>query len=122
MIYELVVDADRNIANRAFEYLITNSIHSPISKVEKKNGIPEKSIILFRVIQYLEKYSTDENEIDHVYFFVKNCAGNAEEIVNEFNKDVLNVEEMTLMLLNQQNSFGFTGRQLHLLVVDDSLT
>ena len=87
-----------------------------------KSGIPEKNIILFRVIQYLEKYSTDENEIEHVYFFVKNCAGNSDEIVNEFNKDILNVEEMTLMLLNQQNSFGFTNRQLHLLVVDGFLT
>lgn len=116
LVYELAVDADRAIANRAFDYLSKYNFNQPLSKKDKKTGMPEKSMILMRVLQFLEKYAADENETNHVYFFVKNCAGSVKEIITEENKNVLNVEEMVHLLNNQKNSYGLSTRQLSLLV------
>ena len=105
LIFELAVDRERAVANRAFDYLSKYCFNQPLSKKEQKAGIPEKSVILVRVIQYLKKFATDENEINHVYFFVKNSAGNASSLITEENQNVLNVEEMVHLLTNQKNSF-----------------
>lgn len=117
LIYELAVDSDRSIANRAFEYLSNYSLHQPLSKKDKKNDIPEKSVIMLRVVRFLEKNAADENELNHVYFFVKNCAGNRNSLITDENKDILNVEEMVHLLNNQKVSYGLTTRQLSLLSV-----
>lgn len=116
LIYELAVDIDRSIAYRAFSFLSKYSFHQNQLKTNSTDGI-DKNKILVKVLEYLEKYASDEEEINHVYYFVKNCASSQTSPVDEENIDVLNIEGMVQLLLNQQVSYGLNMRQLILLVI-----
>ena len=115
LIYELAVDIDRSIAHRAFSFLSKYSLHQDESKTNSTEHI-DKNKILVKVLQCLEKYASDDEETNHVYYFVKNCASSTTSLVDEENIDVLNIEGMVQLLLNQQLSYGLNMRQLILLV------
>ena len=72
---------------------------------------------MVHVLEYLEEFAEDAQEVNHVYFFVRNCAGAGAALVNEENEKVLNVEEMLSLLSKQRQELGLTLRQLTLLAV-----
>lgn len=113
--FELAIDADRNIGNRAFHYLHKYRLTKPLGG--KKSSVPENTQVLIRVLEYLEEFAADAQEVNHVYFFVRNCAGAGATLVNEENEKVLNVEEMASLLSKQRQELGLTLRQLTLLAV-----
>ena len=113
--FELAIDADRNIGNRAFHYLHKYRLTKPLGG--KKSSVPENTQVLIRVLEYLEEFAADAQEVNHVYFFVRNCAGAGATLVNEENEKVLNVEEMASLLSKQRQELGLTLRQMTLLAV-----
>ena len=115
-IYELAIDADRSIGSRAFSYLYKHRLSATQSKKRNKKGSPEKVSILLRVLEYLQEFAEDEKEVNHVYFFVRNCAGERNGLLTEENTKVLDVQGMVELLNRQQQDNGLNGRQLSLLV------
>ena len=69
------------------------------------------------MLEFLEEFAQDAHEVNHVFFFVRNCAGTGAELLNEENEKVLNVEEMITLLSKQRQELGLTVRQLSLLAV-----
>ena len=137
LIYELATDSDRSIGSRAFSYFYKyqlkendkendndndndndNAKNKKAKKGKKGKGkptVPKKNGLL-KVIEYLQEFAQDDKEINHVFFFVRNCAGDRANLLNEENKSVLDVQGIVELLNKQQQDVGLNGRQTSLLV------
>ena len=139
----MATDSDRSIGSRAFSYLYKYQFKNFIeneneneneNKNENENGREKekkqrkkakkgkgkkpakKESGLLKVVEYLQEYAQDDKEVNHVYFFVRNCAGDRTHLLTEENKCVLDVQGIVELLNKQQQDIGLNGRQTCLLV------
>ena len=69
------------------------------------------------MVEFLQEYAQDDKEVNHVYFFVRNCAGDRSQLITKENKSVLDVQGIVELLSKQQQDIGLSGRQTCLLVL-----
>lgn len=133
----MATDSDRSIGSRAFSYLYKYQFKNFIEnendnendnenekekkqrkKAKKGKGKKpaKKESGLLKVVEYLQEYAQDDKEVNHVYFFVRNCAGDRTHLLTEENKCVLDVQGIVELLNKQQQDIGLNGRQTCLLV------
>ena len=131
----MATDSDRSIGSRAFSYLYKYQFKNFIeNENENENGSEKekkqrrkakkgkgkkpakKESGLLKVVEYLQEYAQDDKEVNHVYFFVRNCAGDRTHLLTEENKCVLDVQGIVELLNKQQQDIGLNGRQTCLLV------
>lgn len=137
----MATDSDRSIGSRAFSYLYKYQFKSFVenenendkeNENEKENDKEKKQRKktkktkgkkpakkengLLKVVEYLQEYAQDDKEVNHVYFFVRNCAGDRTHLLTDENKCVLDVQGIVELLNKQQQDIGLNGRQTCLLV------
>ena len=100
--FELILDVAQAIGHRAYQYFA-------------KWSLDHQTDPFISILQFLNQYAKDEEEINHVYVFVLNAAGNAEDVIEKPYSHVFDLNAMEQALTQQRKEWKLTARSLQLL-------
>lgn len=102
LIFELILDISQSVGHHAFQYYAKWSL-----KNEENHFIA--------VLQYLNQYAKDDMEINHVYVFVLNAAGNVDDLSVDPYQWLFDIDSMEQTLLQQRKDYKLDSRSMQLM-------
>ena len=102
LVFELILDVAQAIGHRAYQYFA-------------KWSLDHQADPFISTLQFLKQYAKDEEEINHVYVFVLNAAGNVDDVLEKPYSHVFDLNAMEQALTQQRKEWKLTTRSLQLL-------
>ena len=102
LVFELILDVAQAIGHRAYQYFA-------------KWSLAQETDPFISILQFLKQYAKDEEEINHVYVFVLNAAGNVDDVLEKPYSHVFDLNVMEQALTQQRKEWKLTARSLQLL-------